>query len=135
VGPKGRARGRRLVSVDPDHRIGDGRLRWGAARVYGLVTGATPSAAAKSPEMGQMTSEGGSGSPARAGTGEEGLTNSLAGLRLRVTRGGRTTEGGASGGSGNSREESLPWGGGIRRDKAWTSSSEVRGTLQTNARA
>jgi hypothetical protein len=59
VGPKGRARGRGLVSVDPDRRIGDGRLRWGAARVYGLVTGATPSAAAKSPEMGQMTSEGG----------------------------------------------------------------------------
>jgi hypothetical protein len=48
---------------------------------YGLATGAAPSAVVKSPETGQAASEGVLGSPVRAGTGEEGPTSSLAGLR------------------------------------------------------
>jgi hypothetical protein len=37
----------------------------------------------KSPETGQTRPPGGLGSPGRAGTGEEGPTNSLIGLRPR----------------------------------------------------
>jgi hypothetical protein len=48
---------------------------------YGSATGAAPSAVVKSPETGQAASEGVLGSPVRAGTGEEGPTSSLAGLR------------------------------------------------------
>jgi hypothetical protein len=39
----------------------------------------------------------------------------------------------ASGGLGNSGEESRTWGGGFGRAKAWTGFGRVRGTLLTNA--
>jgi hypothetical protein len=52
----------------------------GRAGVYDSVTGTAPFAAARPPETGQMASEGALGSPARAGTGEQGPTNSLARL-------------------------------------------------------
>jgi hypothetical protein len=70
-----------------------------------------------------------------AETGEEGPVNSLA--RLRPRERDRRRENGrgcAPGKSGNSGEESRPWGGGIGRAKARTSSDEVKGTLWTKAR-
>jgi hypothetical protein len=70
-----------------------------------------------------------------AGTGEEGPVNSLAGLRPRERDRRRENGGGcALGRSGNSGEESRPWGGGIGRAKARTSSGEVKGMLWTKAR-
>jgi hypothetical protein len=72
----------------------------------------------------------------RAGTGEEGPANSLVGLRCENgTRGGRTAEAGAVGGSGNSSEETRPQGGGIRHDKARACTCGVRETLRTKTRA
>jgi hypothetical protein len=50
---------------------------------YSSVTDVSLSAEARSPETAQTQSPGGLGSPVRAGMGEEGLANSLAGLRPR----------------------------------------------------
>jgi hypothetical protein len=50
------------------------------AGVYSSVASVVPSSAVKSPEMGQTRPPGGLGSPGRAGTSEEGSTNSLTGL-------------------------------------------------------
>jgi hypothetical protein len=51
------------------------------------------------------------------------------------TKGGRTTKGGVSGGSGNSSEESRSRGGGIGSAKARASSGEVREKLWTKTGA
>jgi hypothetical protein len=55
----------------------------GRAGLYNSVTSVAPSVAARSPEARYMRSPGGSGAPVRAGTGQEGLANSLAGFRLQ----------------------------------------------------
>jgi hypothetical protein len=61
-------------------RIKGERSGSGSGGIYGSATGTAPFAAVKSPETGKTASEGVLGSPMRAGTGEEGPANSLAGL-------------------------------------------------------
>jgi hypothetical protein len=58
-------------------------VEMGGTGVYDLVTSAAPSTAVKLPETGQTRPPGCMGSPGRAGTGEEGPANLLAGLRPR----------------------------------------------------
>jgi hypothetical protein len=90
-----------------------------------MVTGVAPSAAAKSLEMGRMRPPGGLGLPVLAGIGEEGPTNSLAGLQLRERDRRWENDGGRTlGRSGNIDEESWPRGRGIGHAKARASSSE-----------
>jgi hypothetical protein len=73
-----------LTDVRISEQLDRGRtFAMGHTKVYGSVTDTAPSMAAKSPETGQTASEGGLGSSVRAGTGEEGPANSLAGLQSR----------------------------------------------------
>jgi hypothetical protein len=47
-----------LISVDPNHWIGDGTVAMGCTGFYSSVIDVVPSAVAKSPEMGRARSPG-----------------------------------------------------------------------------
>jgi hypothetical protein len=134
-GARGRACLREAVSVDPDHWIRGGRLGSSVQGFMARWLTLFHSWRRSHRRWGKQLSRG-VGSPVLAATGEEGPTNSLAGLRSRERDWRRENGGGSvADGSGNSGEQSRPLGGGIGCAKARTSSGEVKGMLWTKARA
>jgi hypothetical protein len=57
-GVQGQSTQAQPISIDPNHWIRDGTVVMGCTWFYSSVTGVVPSAAAKSPEMGQTQSPG-----------------------------------------------------------------------------